>query len=95
MEFQQKDNKLLSLAGRYFMKTDGEANCNGRKNTMVELTFMVKAFTQNVGSYWVLMNFLLQKKCCFHFLIRTDQNSIYGDMPYLEATHWLWAIDLG
>jgi hypothetical protein len=27
-----KDNKLLS-AGRYFMKTDGEANCNGRKNT--------------------------------------------------------------
>jgi hypothetical protein len=31
------------------MKTDGEANCNGRKNTAVELTFMVKAFTQNVG----------------------------------------------
>jgi hypothetical protein len=48
----------------------------------VELTFMVKAFTQNGGNYWVLMN-LLQKKCCFHFLIRTDQNSIYGDMPYL------------
>jgi hypothetical protein len=63
------------------------------KNTAVELTFMVKAFTQNGGSYWVLMNSYCRKNVVFIFLY--DQNSIYGDMPYLEATHWLWAIDLG
>jgi outer membrane receptor for ferrienterochelin and colicins len=53
---------------------------------------MVKAFTQNGGSYWVLMNF--PEKCCFLSYTDHDQNSIYGDMPYLEATHWFWAIDL-
>jgi hypothetical protein len=50
MEFQQKGQQITLLAGRYFMKTDGEANCNGEKYA-VELTFMVKAFTQNGGNW--------------------------------------------
>jgi hypothetical protein len=55
---------------------------------------MVKAFTQNVGNYWVLMNFLAEKMLFSFSYTDHDQNSIYGDMPR-EATHWLWAIDLG
>jgi hypothetical protein len=35
------------------------------KNTAVELTFMVKAFTQNGGSYWVLMNSYCRKNVVF------------------------------
>jgi outer membrane receptor for ferrienterochelin and colicins len=31
MEFQQKGQQITLSAGRYFMKTDGEANCNGKK----------------------------------------------------------------
>jgi outer membrane receptor for ferrienterochelin and colicins len=46
------------------------------ENTAVELTFMVKAFTQNDGNYWVLMNFLLQKNVVFIFL--------YGPRPKLH-----------
>jgi hypothetical protein len=57
------------------MKTDGEA-LQWEKNTAVELTFMVKAFTQNGGNYWVLMNFLLQKNVVFIFL--------YGPRPKLH-----------
>jgi hypothetical protein len=76
MEFQQKDNKLLSLAGRYFYEDRWEANYNGKKNTAVELTFMVKAFTQNDGNYWVLMNFYCRKNVVFIFL--------YGPRPKLH-----------
>jgi outer membrane receptor for ferrienterochelin and colicins len=47
-------------------------------------------------NYWVLMNFLLQKKMLFSFSYTDhDQNSIYGYAIPREATHWLWAIDLG
>jgi hypothetical protein len=53
------------------------------KNTAVELTFMVKAFTQNGGSYWVLMNFYCRKMLFSFSYTDHDQNSIYGDMPYL------------
>jgi hypothetical protein len=63
------------------MKTDGEAN--SRKNTAVELTFMVKAFTQNGGNYWVLMNSYCRKMLFSFSYTDHDQNSIYGDMPYL------------
>jgi hypothetical protein len=73
MEFQQKGQQI-TLAGRYFMKTDGEANYNGKKIPL-ELTFMVKAFTQNVGSYW-LMNFHCRKNVVFIFL--------YGPRPKLH-----------
>jgi hypothetical protein len=59
------------------MKTDGEANFNGKKYHS-GTTFMVKAFTQNDGNYWV--NYELPPiagKVLFHFLIQDhDQNSI-------------------
>jgi outer membrane receptor for ferrienterochelin and colicins len=62
------------------MKTDGEANCNGRKNTAVELTFMVKAFTQNGGNYWAYELPIAEK--CFHFLIRTTTKT-----PFMVICH--------
>jgi outer membrane receptor for ferrienterochelin and colicins len=54
------------------------------RKIMVELTFMVKAFTQNgvTGAYE------LPRKMLFSFSYTHDQNSIYGDMPYLAKTHW-------
>jgi outer membrane receptor for ferrienterochelin and colicins len=49
----------------------------------------------NVGSYWVLMNSYCRKMLFSFSYTDHDQNSIYGDMPYLAKQHWLWAIDLG
>jgi outer membrane receptor for ferrienterochelin and colicins len=95
MEFQQKGQQITLSQGRYFYEDRWEANKWEKKNTAVELTFMVKAFTQNGGNYWVLMNFLCRKMLFSFSYTDHDQNSIYGDMPYREATHWLWAIDLG
>jgi hypothetical protein len=43
----------------------------------------------------VLMNFPLQKKCCFHFLIRTTTKTPFMVICHTSPTHWLWAIDLG
>jgi hypothetical protein len=38
----------------------------------------------------------LQKKCCFHFLIRTTTKTPFMVICHTsKATHWLWAIDLG
>jgi hypothetical protein len=37
----------------------------------------------------------MQKKCCFHFLIRTTTKTPFMVICLREATHWLWAIDLG
>jgi outer membrane receptor for ferrienterochelin and colicins len=53
MEFQQKGQQI-TLAGRYFYEDrwGGELQWE-KKNTAVELTFMVKAFTKR-GSYWCL-----------------------------------------
>jgi hypothetical protein len=48
MEFQQKGQQITLSQGVIFMKTDGGELQWEKKNT-VELTFMVKAFTQNVG----------------------------------------------
>jgi hypothetical protein len=53
MEFQQKGQQITLSQGVIFMNRWG-GEYNGKKNTAVELTFMVKAFTQNVGSYWCL-----------------------------------------
>jgi hypothetical protein len=46
--FNRKDNKLLSQ-GRYFYENRWGGELQWEKNTAVELTFMVKAFTQNDG----------------------------------------------
>jgi hypothetical protein len=37
----------------------------------------------------------IAEKCCFHFLIRTTTKTPFMVILYREATHWLWAIDLG
>jgi outer membrane receptor for ferrienterochelin and colicins len=81
MEFQQKGQQI-TLAGRYFYEDrwGGELQWE-KKNTAVELTFMV-AFTQNGGSYWAY-ELPIAEKCCFHFLIRTTTKTPFGDMPYL------------
>jgi hypothetical protein len=73
MEFQQKGQQI-TLSQGVILKM-GRITME-KKNTAVELTFMVKAFTQNVGNYWVLMNFLLQKNVVFIFL--------YGPRPKLH-----------
>jgi hypothetical protein len=70
MEFQQKGQQITLSQGVIFMKMGGELQWE--KNA-VELTFMVKAFTQNVG-ITVLMNFLLQKNVVF----------LYGPRPKLH-----------
>jgi hypothetical protein len=52
-----------------------------RKNTAVELTFMVKAFTQNVGITGAY-ELPIAEKCCFHFLIRTTTKT-----PFMVICH--------
>jgi outer membrane receptor for ferrienterochelin and colicins len=79
MEFQQKGQQLLSRRALFYEDRWG-GELQWEKN-MVELTFMVKAFTQNGGNYCAY-ELLLQKKCCFHFLIRTTTKT-----PFMVICH--------
>jgi hypothetical protein len=54
----------------------------------VELTFMVKAFTQNGGNYCAYE--LPAEKCCFHFLIRTTTKT-----PFMVICHTSQRIGFG
>jgi hypothetical protein len=79
MEFQQKGQQITLSQGVIFMKTDGEELQWEKK--YCELTFMVKAFTQNGGSYCAY-ELALQKKMLFHFLIRTTTKT-----PFMVICH--------
>jgi outer membrane receptor for ferrienterochelin and colicins len=60
------------------MKTDGEANAMGKKYRGGTDVYGESIYTKR-WNYWVLMNFLLQKKMLFSFSYTDhDQNSIYG-----------------
>jgi outer membrane receptor for ferrienterochelin and colicins len=66
--------------GRYFYEQMGRRIAMEKKN-MSGTEFMVKAFTKRLlGAY----ELYCRKNVVFD--IRTDQNSIYGDMPYLDNT---------
>jgi outer membrane receptor for ferrienterochelin and colicins len=63
------------------MKTDGEANCNGKKYRGGTDVYGESIYTKRwelLGAYELLLQMLFSFSYTDH-----DQNSIYGDMPYL------------
>jgi outer membrane receptor for ferrienterochelin and colicins len=66
MELQQKEQQIISLAGRYFMKTVGEANCNGEKYRGGSEVYGESIYTKRwelLGAY----ELPIAKKCCFPY----------------------------
>jgi outer membrane receptor for ferrienterochelin and colicins len=78
--FNRKDNKLLSQ-GVIFMKTDGEANYNGKKYRGGTDVYGESIYTKRwelLGAY----ELPIAEKCCFHFLIRTTTKT-----PFMVICH--------
>jgi hypothetical protein len=72
MELQQKATNY-SLADVIFMKTVGEANCNGENNGGSEVYGGESIYTKR-WELLVLMNFLLPKKNVLFSYTDHDQN---------------------
>jgi hypothetical protein len=80
MEFQKGQQITLSQ-GVIFMKTDGEANCNGKKYRGGTDVYGESIYTKRwelLGAY----ELPIAEKCCFHFLIRTTTKT-----PFMVICH--------
>jgi outer membrane receptor for ferrienterochelin and colicins len=96
MEFQQKGQQItlsrraLFYEDRWGGELQWEKKYRGGTDVYGESIYTKR--WELLGAY----ELPIAEKMLFSFSYTDhDQNSIYGDMPYLEATHWLWAIDLG
>jgi outer membrane receptor for ferrienterochelin and colicins len=93
--FNRKDNKLLSLAGRYFYEDrwggelQWEKKYRGGTDVYGESIYTKR--WELLGAY----ELPIAEKCCFHFLIRTTTKTPFMVICHTSPTHWLWAIDLG
>jgi outer membrane receptor for ferrienterochelin and colicins len=80
MEFQKGQQITLSQ-GVIFMKTDGEANYNGKKYRGGTDVYGESIYTKRwelLGAY----ELPIAEKCCFHFLIRTTTKT-----PFMVICH--------
>jgi outer membrane receptor for ferrienterochelin and colicins len=69
------------MAGRFFTKTVGVAKCNGKKNRGGFEVYGESIYTKR----WELLGAYAHcRKMLFSFSYTDhDQNSVYGDMPYV------------